>query len=95
MIVNANLNFINQLPLQKSKSGLYKNLIDIANLTNFSNQCSDYALKFDSSESLLPFLSFSVYIKHLFILRNVFPSNLIRHSVTQGAFKDIYRAFEL
>ena len=82
--------------MQKSKFGVrkIKHVADVANFKRFSNQRSDYASKLRSSESSLPLFVFFIYIKHLFIFRILFPSYVIRHSVTQSAFKDTQRALE-
>ena len=56
--INVSLKFHIKVPTQRSKSTLCKNKICIANPKSFLNQRSDFALKLNSSKSLLSFWSF-------------------------------------
>ena len=82
---NASLKFLIMVSPQKRKFNPYRNQIYIANLRTFSNQRSVSALKLSFLKSSLPFVSLFMCIKHLFILRILFQSNLIRRSVTHSA----------
>ena len=87
------------VPTQKQKfyKNLYINQISQTNFKSFSNQRSDIASMLSSLNSSLPFFSFaflSFYMKHIFMLRNLFKSHLIRHSGTGGAFNNTQTALE-
>ena len=54
-----------KLPIQKVKFNLYKNKTHMANVMNFSNQCSDSPYNLSSSKSSPPLLSLFMYINIL------------------------------